>query len=110
MMVFAETGLDAAWCRKVTGLPALIHLCLNSINSYSGLLLRPEDNAGLGEVVGRHFHRHFVAGQDLDVVLAHFPGDVAEHFVPVFQFYPEGRAGEVFEDFALHLDNVVFCH
>ena len=34
---------------------------------------------GLGQVVGAHFDRDLVAGQDTDVVHPHFPGDVGQN-------------------------------
>ena len=36
------------------------------------LLLGAENNPPLGQIVRRQFHRHFVAGEDADEVLAHF--------------------------------------
>lgn len=75
-----------------------------------GRLLEAEYDSSLREVVRRQFHRDFVAGQDLDVVLAHFPGNVTENFMTILQLNLEGCAGKVFQYFALHLNYVVFCH
>jgi len=44
------------------------------------MLSLAEDYAPAGEVVGREFYSYTIAGQYADEVLAHFAGDMAEHF------------------------------
>src|SRR3954452_13312678 len=51
-------------------------------------------DATSGEVVGSEFHLNLVAGQDADVVHPHFPGDVRQHFVAIFELDPEHRVRE----------------
>ena len=46
---------------------------------------RAVDDAALGEVVGRQFDRHRIAGQDPDVVLAHLARDVGGDHVIVLR-------------------------
>lgn len=42
-----------------------------------------KDDAPFGEVVGGKLDCDFVAGQDADVVLAHFAGDMRRHYMAV---------------------------
>src|ERR1700741_3625813 len=73
-------------------------------------LLCPEGDAPLGEIVGRHLHRHLVAGQDADVVHAHLPRDEGVDRMTVLQFDPEGGVRQVLQHLALQLDNVFLRH
>src|SRR5699024_4504289 len=59
------------------------------------------------EVVGAQLDDHTVLGKDADVVLAHLPGDVREHDVPVVELDPETRIRERLRDSALDLDHAV---
>ena len=43
-------------------------------------------------------------------MLAHFPGDVGDDFMPVLKLYPELGIGEGFDDRALHFDAFFFRH
>jgi hypothetical protein len=45
----------------------------------------PVGDPALGQVVGRHFDEHFVAGQHADSVLAHLAGGMAEDLVTVLE-------------------------
>ncbi len=58
----------------------------------------PESDAGLAQVVGRHFDIHFVSYTDADEVFAHFPRDVSQHLVTVGQSYSEHRPGQDLRD------------
>jgi hypothetical protein len=40
-------------------------------------LLGPKHDAGTSQIVWGKFHRHFVAGQDANVVHAHLPGNMS---------------------------------
>src|SRR5689334_6737643 len=71
---------------------------------------RPEGDAALAQVIGRHLHRHFVARQDADVVHSHLPGDERMDRVAVLQTHAESRVGQVLQHFALHLDDVFLGH
>lgn len=70
-----------------------------------------EDNAAASQVIWRKFHHYPVLGQNPDVVLPHFAGNVSENFVTVGEFYPKHCVRESFHDRALDLDDtVLFGH
>ena len=73
-------------------------------------LLEAERDSALGEVVGRHFHVHAVAGEDADAVLAHLAGGVGEHFVVIVQLDPEHRIGEQLGHRPRKFNKVFFRH
>src|SRR5579864_4315656 len=54
------------------------------------LSLEAIGDATLGQVVGRHFHQHLVAGQDADAVLAHAARGVSDDLVLVLELDAEG--------------------
>src|SRR5919201_1243043 len=56
------------------------------------------------QVVGRQLDLDPIAGQDPDVVLAHFSGDSGENAVAAVDLHAEHRAWKRFDDFALDLD------
>ncbi len=68
------------------------------------------NDATFGEIVGRQFDGHFIAGQDADVVLAHLAGNVRGHGVTIFEFYAEHGVGQGLGDRSFHLNHVVFRH
>lgn len=41
---------------------------------------------------------------------AHFPRDVSQNHVPIFQLYTKRCAGKRFQYLPLHFDRVFFCH
>src|SRR5580704_7205650 len=47
-------------------------------------------DAAFGQVVGRHFHQHLVAGKDADTVLAHAASRVGNDLVLVLELDAEG--------------------
>lgn len=55
-------------------------------------------DAAFREVIGGHFDLHLVAGENLDVVHAHFAGDVGDDLVSVFQFDAEHGVAEGLDD------------
>src|SRR5699024_1475163 len=57
--------------------------------------------------VGAELDDHAVLGKDADVVLAHLPGDVREHLVPVVELDPEARIRKRLRDRSLDLDHAV---
>src|SRR5690625_858723 len=65
------------------------------------------DDAAPVEVVGAELDDHAVLGKDADVVLAHLPGDVREHLVPVVELDPEARIRKRLRDRSLDLDHAV---
>lgn len=54
-------------------------------------LLIAECYSTLREVVRRHLHSHFVAGENLDVVHAHLARDMGGDFMPVFKLHAKHR-------------------
>jgi hypothetical protein len=91
--------------------------CLNSHRSGPFYLseipvesLRPEYDASLGQIVRCKFHRNFVTRKDADVVHPHLAGDMTQNHMSVFKLDPERCIGQRFQDFALHLNDVFFCH
>ena len=58
------------------------------------------------QVVGRQLHEHPVAGEDLDVVLAHLAADVGEDFVAVGELDLEHGARQGLADDALDFEGV----
>jgi hypothetical protein len=54
----------------------------------------PEDDASLGQIVGRHFHLHFISSGDPDEVLPHFAADVRKDFVSVLKFHTVHGGGQ----------------
>src|SRR4029078_13133452 len=69
--------------------------------------LGAEDDPRARQVVRRQLDRHLVAREDADVVHPHLSRDVAEHDVAVLQLDAKRGVGQVLEDLALHLDDVV---
>ena len=65
-----------------------------------GLLVTVSD-AAFREVIGGHFNLHLVAGENLDVMHAHFPGDMGDNLVSVLQFDAEHGVAERFDNGAV---------
>src|ERR1044071_7935654 len=84
--------------------------CALDASGRSNSSLRPEHDASTTQIVGCQFHGHFVARQDTDVVHPHLAGDVTENDMPVLQLHTKRSVGEVLENLALHLNDVVFRH
>lgn len=78
--------------------------------SAGGWLLETVGDAAAGEVVGRKLDLDPVAGQDADVELAHFAGNVGQHFVTVFQLDAEHGVGQGFLHHAVDLNGAFFGH
>src|SRR5271169_6784666 len=76
--------------------------------------LRPlfgaENDPRPGQIVRRQIHGHLIARQNLDVVHAHFSGDMAEDHVAVLKLYPERRVGQRLQDLSLHLYRLFLRH
>lgn len=70
----------------------------------TGALSEAEGDASLGGIVGRHFHFHAVADDELDEAFAHFARDVGEHDEFIGEFDAELSACEDLHDGALDLD------
>ena len=66
----------------------------------------PVGNAAFGEIVGRHFEFYFVSGENANVKLPHFPGDMRQNDVVVLELYAKHRVGEHLGDDPFGLDRV----
>ncbi|CFP70013.1 Uncharacterised protein [Bordetella pertussis] len=69
-----------------------------------------EVDTALGQVVGGHFQRHAVAGQDADAVLAHAARRVGADFDAVVQFDAIAAVGQHFVHDAIQFDQFFFRH
>ena len=69
-----------------------IRILVSAGSSDFGALLEAERNAAACEVVGRELDLDPIAGEDADVVLAHFPGDGREDVVPAVNLHAEHGA------------------
>src|SRR5678809_1108769 len=79
--------------------------CLLSLQS-----LGTEDDPRPRQVVRRELDRHLVAREDPDVVHPHLSRDVPEHDMAVLELDAKRGVGEILENLALHLDDVVLRH
>src|SRR5690606_9859589 len=77
---------------------------------FPGRLFRAEHDPGPGQVIGRELHRDLVARKHPDVMHAHLARNMAKNHMAVFQLDAECSVGEVLDDLALHLNDVVLCH
>src|SRR5436190_1910269 len=73
-------------------------------------ILVAEVDAALVEVVGRHLHGDFVAGQDADAVFLHAPRGVGDHHVPVVELYAAARIGQHLVDDAFEFQHLFLGH
>ena len=69
----------------------------------------PIDDASLGQIVRRQFNRHLVTRKNTDVVLAHFPGNMRCHDMPVLELYSKSGVWKCLGNDAFHLDGFFFC-
>src|SRR6478609_6075627 len=65
------------------------------------LVLVPEDDSALVEVVGAHLDSDTIALDRLDAVLLHLAGRVGNHLVAVVELHAKARIGEDFRHRAL---------
>ena len=73
-------------------------------------LTRSISDAAFTQVIRRQLHRHFIPTKNSNVVLAHFSGDMGDHYVSVIQLYSELGIGQVLKNRAFHLYMFFFCH
>src|ERR1700730_5120134 len=67
-------------------------------------------DATFAEVVGRHFHQHFVAGEHADTVLAHAAGGVGDDLVLVLKLDAEGGIRQQFRHHTGKFQQLFFRH
>ena len=68
----------------------------------------PRYDATLGQIVRRQFDGDGVTGENPDIVLAHFAGNMRGHHMTVFEFDAKRRIGQRLGDDALHLNGFFF--
>jgi hypothetical protein len=67
-------------------------------------------NAALGQIIGRHFNKHFITGKHTNAVFAHAASGVGNNLVLVFELNAKRRVGQEFGDDTGKLQNFFFCH
>src|ERR1700719_1093609 len=67
-------------------------------------------DATFGEVVGRHFHQHLVAGKHTDTVLAHAASGVGDDLVLVLELDAEGGIRQQFRHHTGKFQQLFFRH
>src|SRR5258706_618332 len=75
-----------------------------------GLVLVPEVDSSLREVVGRQLEADPVPGEDRDPMLPHLARHVGDHRVPVLERHTVARVGDHLLDGAFHFNQRLFCH
>ena len=76
----------------------------------TALRLVPEIDPALGEIVGRHLHRHPVAGERADMVLTHLAAGIGEDLVVVIQPHPIVPVREHLGYDAFEFEEFFLCH
>ncbi len=74
------------------------------------ILLFPENDARLGEIVRGKLDRHFVARDDADEMLAHFAGNMREHVTLTREIDSEHRSRQNLGHCAFHHDLFFLRH
>lgn len=74
------------------------------------LVLVPEGDPALAEVVRRELDAHLVPGEDPDSVLAHLARHVRDDAVAVVEPDPEPGVREHLVDYAFHFDRIFLGH
>ena len=73
-------------------------------------LLCSEHNSRFGQIVGGHFNRHLVTGQNADVMHTHLARDKTVYYMTIFKFDLEGGVGEIIDHLTLQLNNIFLGH
>ena len=71
-------------------------------------LLGAEDDARAAQIIRGQLHGYFIAGENADVVHAHFSRDETKYYVTIFELYPERCVGQILDNLALHFNQVFF--
>src|ERR1700688_4418948 len=74
------------------------------------LVLVPEDEAALVEIIGRHLDRDAVAGESLDAVLLHLAGRIGDDDVSGIELNAVARVRQDFGNQAFELDELFLRH
>src|SRR5580692_10139197 len=110
----------ASMCRTVIAIleavgshgspPAELVALRRAAQRSGALVLVPEDQSPLFQVIGRDFDSDPVAGQGLDAVLFHPSGRVGDELMAVVELNAETRIGQDFGDQALEFQKFFFRH
>lgn len=71
-------------------------------------LLHAIRNSTLGQIVRRHFHFHFVAGKNTDVILAHAAGNMGGDGMAILELHSEGGVRQGIHHRAFKFYGIVF--
>src|SRR5438132_13545374 len=72
------------------------------------LVLVAEVDPTLAQIVGGHFDRDPVAGEDADAVFLHSTGRIGQRLVPIVELDAKSRVGEQLLHGAVELDQIFF--
>src|SRR5690625_7143140 len=78
--------------------------------SYAGPRFRAEHNPAAVKMIGRELHRDLIPWKNPDIMHAHLSRNIAKHHMAIFQPDAKSCVGQVFNNLALHLNDVVFSH
>src|SRR5579872_2239344 len=67
------------------------------------------DDAAAREIVGRKLHGHAISRQNADEVFPHFPGDMGQHLMLVFELDAKHGVRKRLDHRGHHLDGVFFA-
>ena len=81
----------------------------NLSREYRRLLVAVAD-AAFGEIVGRHLHRHTVAGENADAVAPEFTCQMCQYHPFLIELHTEQPARVFFDDRPGHLNAIFFTH
>jgi hypothetical protein len=76
----------------------------------SGVLFVAVGDPALGEIVGGHFDRYAIAGQNTNSISSQFTGKVRQHNAFLIKLDAEEAAREFFHDGPSHLDTIFLAH
>jgi hypothetical protein len=87
------------------------HVVLLNLCSISNLRsLRAKHDTSPTQIVGRQLDSDLVAREDADVVHSHLSGNMTKDHVTVLQLHSKRSVGQVLDNLALHLDDIILGH
>src|SRR5215469_7223775 len=76
----------------------------------SALVLVAENDAPLGEIIGRHLDGDAVAGKHADARLLHAAGGIGKRLVVIVEFHAKPRVRQHLDDDTVELDQAFLAH
>jgi hypothetical protein len=110
LQIFFTDALTFIWCLLYAGPGALSGAHPFRPLRKAIILFLPVGDPSPCQIVGRKLHRNRVAGQNFDEMHPHFPGDMRQYLMSVFQLDPEHRIGQGLNHLALDLNRLLFGH